>query len=77
VTTGWHVDDEALRRYVQRIDSVAEGASVEQHVGACARCRARVNAAAGAAGLAVVDCRGQHCPARCVVSAVCRASRGA
>jgi hypothetical protein len=53
--TGWHVDDEALRRYVERIDSVAEGASVEQHVVACARCRAQVNAAAGAAGLALVD----------------------
>ena len=30
--TGWHVDDETLRRYVERIDSVPEGASVEQHV---------------------------------------------
>ena len=29
---GWHVDDETLRRYVERTDSVAEGASVEQHV---------------------------------------------
>jgi hypothetical protein len=53
--SGWHVDDEALRRYVERIDSVAEGASVEQHVVACARCRAKVNAAAGAVGVAVVD----------------------
>jgi hypothetical protein len=44
--TGWHVDDETLRRYVERIDSVAEGASLEQHVLTCAQCRARVNTAA-------------------------------
>ncbi len=53
--TGWHVDDETLRRYVERIDSVAEGASVEQHVVTCERCRARVNTAAVAVELAVVD----------------------
>ena len=53
--TGWHVDDETLRRYVERIESVAEGASVEQHVLACERCRARVNTAAIAADLTVVD----------------------
>ncbi len=53
--TGWHVDDETLRRYVERIDSVAEGASVEQHVLTCAPCRARVNTAAIAVDLAVVD----------------------
>jgi hypothetical protein len=53
--SGWHVDDEALRRYVERIDSAAEGASVEQHVVACARCRARVNTAAVAVDVAVVD----------------------
>jgi hypothetical protein len=53
--TGWHVDDETLRRYVERIDSVAEGASVEQHVVTCERCRARVNTAAVAVDLAVVD----------------------
>jgi hypothetical protein len=53
--TGWHVDDETLRRYVERIDSVAEGASVEQHVLTCARCRARVNTAAVAVDLTVVD----------------------
>ncbi len=52
--TGWHVDDETLRRYVDRIDSVAEGASVEQHVVTCERCRARVNAAV-AVDLTVVD----------------------
>ena len=44
VMTGWHVDDETLRRYVDRTDSLAEGASVEQHLLACAQCRARVNA---------------------------------
>jgi hypothetical protein len=53
--TGWHVDDETLRRYVERIDSVAEGASVEQHVLTCERCRARVNTAAVAVDLPVVD----------------------
>ena len=53
--TGWHVDDETLRRYVARIDSVAEGASLEQHVLTCAPCRARVNTAAFAVDLTVVD----------------------
>jgi hypothetical protein len=53
--TGWHVDDEALRRYVERTDSMAEGASVEQHLLTCGQCRARVNTAAGAVDLAVVD----------------------
>jgi hypothetical protein len=53
--TGWHVDDETLRRYVERIESVAEGASVEQHVLTCERCRARVNTAAVAADRTVVD----------------------
>ena len=49
--TGWHVDGETLLRYVDRTDSVAEGASVEQHLLTCALCRCRVNAAA----TAVVD----------------------
>jgi hypothetical protein len=53
--TDWHVEDETLRRYVRRTDSVAEGASVEQHVLSCAQCRARVNTAAAAADVAVVD----------------------
>ena len=53
--TGWHVDDETLRRYVERIDSVAEGASLERHVLTCAPCRARVNTAAFAVDLTVVD----------------------
>ena len=53
--TGWHVDGETLRRYVERTDSVAEGASVEQHLLTCAQCRARVNAASTAVDFAVVD----------------------
>jgi hypothetical protein len=52
--TGWHVGDDLLRRYVTRNDSVAEGASVEQHLLACAECRARVGAAAGVIDQAVV-----------------------
>ena len=44
--TGWHLDDDALRRYVERADSLAEGASAEQHLLSCEPCRARVNAAA-------------------------------
>jgi hypothetical protein len=52
---GWHVDDETLRRYVERTDSVAEGASVEQHLLTCALCRAGVNAAATAVAPAAVD----------------------
>jgi hypothetical protein len=31
--TGWHLDDDTLRCYVERTDSLAEGTSVEQ------RCR--------------------------------------
>ena len=42
--TGWHLDDDALRRYVDRTDSLAEGASAEQHLLACEQCRVRVNA---------------------------------
>lgn len=53
--TGWHVTDETLRRYVERIDSVAEGASLEQHVLTCVPCRDRVNTAALAVDLTVVD----------------------
>jgi hypothetical protein len=45
--TGWHVDDAALRRWIDRADSLSEGASVEQHLLSCAPCRARVNAAVG------------------------------
>ena len=56
--TGWHIDDEMLRRYVTGTDLAAEGASVEQHVLACAQCRARVNAPAAGADLAVIDVAG-------------------
>jgi hypothetical protein len=44
--TGWHLDDDILRRYVERTDSLAEGASVEQHLLSCEPCRARVSTAA-------------------------------
>jgi len=52
--TGWHLDDGALRRYVDRADSLAEGASAEQHLLSCEQCRARVSAAAGVIDLAAV-----------------------
>ena len=48
--TGWHLDDDMLRRYAGRTDSLAEGASAEQHLLSCERCRARVSAAVTAAG---------------------------
>jgi hypothetical protein len=57
--TGWHLDDGALRRYVERTDSLAEGASAEQHLLSCGQCRARVNAAAGVIDLAAVWARMQ------------------
>ena len=53
--TGWHLDDDALRRYVERADSLAEGASAEQHLMACESCRARVTAAASVTELSVID----------------------
>jgi hypothetical protein len=43
--TSWHVDEMALRRWIGRIDSLAESASVEQHLLWCDQCRERVNAA--------------------------------
>jgi hypothetical protein len=52
--TGWHLDDDTLRRYVERTDSLAEGTSVEQHLLACEPCRARVTVAAGVIDLAAV-----------------------
>jgi hypothetical protein len=52
--TGWHLDEGMLRRYAGRADSLAEGASAEQHLLSCARCRARVSAAAGVIDLAAV-----------------------
>jgi hypothetical protein len=52
--TGWHLDDGSLRRYVERVDSLAEGASVEQHLLSCGQCRARVNAAVDVIDFAAV-----------------------
>jgi hypothetical protein len=52
--TGWHLDDDALRRYVERADSLAEGASAEQHLLSCEQCRAQVNATADVIDLAAV-----------------------
>ena len=53
--TGWHLDDDMLRRYVERADSLAEGASAEQHLLSCEPCRARVGAAASVTELSVID----------------------
>jgi hypothetical protein len=53
--TGWHLDDDMLRRYVERADSLAEGASAEQHLLSCAPCRARVTAAASVTDPGVID----------------------
>jgi len=52
--TGWHLDDAVLLRYVERTDSLAEGASAEQHLLCCEPCRARVNAAADVIDVAAV-----------------------
>ncbi|HEY1639715.1 MAG TPA: hypothetical protein VGG35_03435 [Streptosporangiaceae bacterium] len=57
--TGWHLDDDLLRRYAERTDSLAEGASAEQHLLSCGPCRARVNAAAGVIDVAAVWTRTQ------------------
>jgi hypothetical protein len=53
--TGWHLDDDMLRRYAGRADSLAEGASAEQHLLSCGPCRARVGAAASVTGRSVID----------------------
>jgi len=53
--TGWHLDDDMLQRYVERTDSLAEGASAEQHLLSCEPCRVRVTAAASAIELSVID----------------------
>jgi hypothetical protein len=55
--TGWHLDEDMLRRYAGRADSLAEGASAEQHLLSCEPCRARVTAAASVTGPAagVID----------------------
>jgi hypothetical protein len=42
----WHVSDPALRAWIDGTASVAESASVEQHLISCARCRAAVAPAA-------------------------------
>jgi hypothetical protein len=55
--TGWHLGDGALRRYVEQTDSAAEGASAEQHLLSCERCRARVSPTAGVIDLAAVWAR--------------------
>jgi hypothetical protein len=52
--TGWHLDDDTLRRYVERTDSLAEGTSAEQHLLSCEQCRGQVNAAASVIDLALV-----------------------
>jgi hypothetical protein len=53
--TGWHLDDDAVRRYAERTDSLTEGASAEQHLLSCGPCRARVNAAASSTEISVID----------------------
>jgi hypothetical protein len=53
--TGWHLDDDMLQRYAERTDSLAEGASAEQHLLSCEPCRARVGAAASVTGRSVID----------------------
>jgi len=53
--TGWHLDDDALRRYVERTDSLTEGVSAEHHLLSCEPCRARVNAVASVIELSVID----------------------
>jgi hypothetical protein len=55
--TGWHLDDDMLRRYVGRTDSLAEGTSVEQHLLSCEPCRARVTPAVDVIDLAAVWAR--------------------
>jgi len=52
--TGWHLDADLIRRYVERTDSLAEGASAEQHLLSCEPCRARVTAAVDVIDLAGV-----------------------
>jgi hypothetical protein len=52
--TGWHLDDAALQGYIDRADSLAEGASAEQHLLACEQCRARVNTAVDVIDFAAV-----------------------
>ncbi len=58
--TGWHLDDDALRRYVERTDSLAEGASAEQHLLSCEPCRARVNATVTVAASVIEHSASEH-----------------
>jgi hypothetical protein len=53
--TGWHLGDDAVRRYAGRADSLAEGASAEQHLLCCGPCRARVTAAVSVSEYRVID----------------------
>ena len=46
--TSWHADETTLRRWIDQADTLAEGASVEQHLLTCDGCRARVSELAGA-----------------------------
>jgi hypothetical protein len=55
--TGWHLSDDALRRYAEQTDSAAEGASAEQHLLSCGQCREQVSSTAGAIDLALVWAR--------------------
>ena len=52
--TGWHLDDDTLRRYVERTNSLAEGASVERHLLSCEPCRVRVTVAVDVIDFAAV-----------------------
>lgn len=42
MTTEWHVDDAALRRWIDGADSLPQSASVEEHLLGCRVCRDRV-----------------------------------
>ena len=39
--TGWHLDEDTLRRYVERTDSLTEGVSAEHHLLSCEPWRGR------------------------------------
>ncbi len=45
--TTWHLDDDALTRWVEGTDGAIAGASVEQHLLTCADCRPKVAAPPG------------------------------
>lgn len=46
--TSWHVDEMALRRWIDGTDSLPQSASVEQHLLGCPECRDRVVASMAA-----------------------------